>query len=1016
MIKLMKASAGTGKTYNLAKTYLSLLFKKDESGRMDPYAYRHILAVTFTNKATDEMKSRILDELHILATNPTGSKYYSSFVPSVFPDAPSVSKQAGVVLSNLLHDYGAFAISTIDRFFQQTLKAFSREIGQMASYQIELDKDSLVRESVDRLLDSLSEETPELLQWLSDSVASQLEEGKRYNLETSLQDMGKRLKSEQRRTMIEHFGIDEDKAVSRASLKKTEDAVKKIIKDFRKEVCDSAKVVTDALASAGVDPKETNRGWLAAVLNFDGSRGWPDKMPSASFLSNAMDFDKWFKKADQSRYECYRNELSRPVKAFADLFQGEKMKAYNTAMMLRNQIHDMGIAADLFREFNALLKEKNELCLDESNTLLKNIIDGSDAPFIYEKTGVRFDHFLLDEFQDTSRVQWDNFRPLLEESNSRQNENLIVGDIKQSIYRWRGSDWNLMAKDVPEQFPDVKVETLGVNFRSLPNIVKFNHEFFSWISRALKLEDIYSDVSAEANKKGDGSVRVIKFDSNATDDAQLGAVVSEIRRIVEAGAAFSDIAVLVRNNDDGVEISSRLIQEGIPVISDESLKVKSSSIVRRITALMERSVKPEDKFARYVAEHLGVSEVPKDSLSLVDLAEGLARGLMKTYPDSFRNESSYLMAFMDQVVDYVKLNGNSLAGFLERWKTADPAIGSPAGADAVRIMTIHKSKGLEFPYVIFPHAEKVSLFKNTPLWSHPTEGAPLFKDLDDNVYDVTMGQSAANTYFSESYANEVELQKVDNINVFYVALTRAIQGMTIITSLPKTLTGNDFGQLLVNFLDEDGANIGFSEETENVYDMGSLDKNAFDKAVEDKDEDIKPIESDYSSFELGNRLRCGSAFEDFFDDKGNTGYSASGRLKGITMHEILASVIRPSDLEKAVSSKKKAGLLNDAEAEEVLALLKDRISSVQKLGWFPDDAALVSNEESLVSANGDVCRPDRVVYDGKDGVTIIDYKFGQPKPSHNKQVAEYASLFRQMGYKNVKTALWYVMEENIIFA
>ena len=1013
MINLMKASAGTGKTYNLAKTYLTLLFQKDESGRTDPYAYRHILAVTFTNKATDEMKCRILKELHTLALEPASSAYYSSFVPAVFPDAEALRSSASVVLSNILHDYGAFAVSTIDRFFQQTLKAFSREIGQMASYQIDLNRDQLIKESVDRMLDSLSEETPELLDWLSECVSAQLEEGSRYNLDKILLNMGKRLKSEQRRAVIDRYGIDEKTAVSRLSLKKTAAALRKIVVDFRKGVADDAQRALSVFRDNGFDPHVTSRSWLDAIKKY--TDGKYCDQPSATFLANAFDYSKWFTKKDQNSMQGMESVLLEPVSRFASHFSGDGWMTYCTALRLRKNIHAMGVAADFFSEFNALLKEKNELCLDESNLLLKDIIDGSDAPFIYEKTGVRFDHFLLDEFQDTSRVQWDNFRPLLEESVSRQNDNLIVGDVKQSIYRFRNSDWKLMAYDVPESFSDLNMTTLEVNFRSRPNLVRFNHDFFSWLSGGLGLSELYKDVSSKANKEGEGFVKFMPIGPDSEEDAQENAVVDEIRRLKGEGADYGDITVLVRKNKFGISLSARLIEEGIPVISDESLTVKSSSIVRRIVSLMERTVQPEDAFTKYMAEHLGVVDAPQDSLSLVDFAETISRDLMKTYPDVFKKESAYLRAFMDRVVEYVKNNGNSLSGFLEMWKEDNSSIASPSGSDAVRVMTVHKSKGLEFRYVIFPYADAFCLFdsKNTSMWSHMSGESPVLKQLDDNVYDVAYSDKLEDTYFKDAYHEEIEQQKVDSINAFYVALTRASEGMTIITGLPKKPSGKDMGQLLNTWVEQEGANVGFKAE-DGAYVLGRLDADAF--AKKDQGDPAATMESDYPSFALGDRLKCGAQVEDFFDGEGNTGYSASERLKGIIMHEILASVIRPSDLDGAVDARVRDGILKESEAEEVRTLLRNRIESVMDKGWFPEDVTLVSNEESVVGTDGIVCRPDRVVYDGADGVTIIDYKFGKELPAHRAQVKEYADVFREMGFKNVKTALWYVMTENIIFA
>ena len=416
MIEIMKASAGSGKTFNLARKYITLLFKKQ-----DRYAYRHILAVTFTNKATDEMKRRIIKELYILACSPEKSGYLKYFMVDGLPEAAhdgidesdlvrelpgkpgqkitlkALSGSAGTLLCDILHDYSAFAVSTIDRFFQQTLKAFSREIGQFASYQVELDKNSLVAESVDRLLDALTESDTGLLKWLTDSVMEEMEAGGRYNLEKTLEAMACRLKSDEHRAMVEDLGIDEEKTYSKENLSSIRKACTGTIKDFTDSVKSAAEAALNVLQEAGIEPEKSNRGFMKALYGYQ-SVTVTERIdaPTDSFMTKAADCEQWFPKsrANACLPKVYP-ALEGPLNAFCSLF-GLPFKAYNTARILRNQLYSLGIAGELYKEFNALMKEKNVLSIDDSNTILKNIIDGSDAPFIYEKTGVRFENFLLD--------------------------------------------------------------------------------------------------------------------------------------------------------------------------------------------------------------------------------------------------------------------------------------------------------------------------------------------------------------------------------------------------------------------------------------------------------------------------------------------------------------------------------------------------------------------------------------------------------------------------------------------
>ncbi len=379
MIKILKASAGSGKTFALANYYLALLTER--------YAYRHILAVTFTNKATAEMKSRILKFL-----------------------ATSKDSRNQEMLRDILHDYSAFSVSTIDRFFQQTLKAFSREIGQFASYQVELDQKSLVAETVDRILDSLTEDDKGMLNWLSDSMMEQLEKGERPKLEKSLNDVANRLKSDEHRAVIEENGIDEEKAYSKESLTHMRKLMRSVISSYEKDMREAAAEVEKAFSDNGISPNDTSSGFIGKNLLkiTEVKPGEEIRDFTDTFKRDVSDFSKWFRKNDQPKYAGLEGALAPPVAKLLSIYR-KGSKAYRTAHILIKQIGGLGIASELRTEFQTLLKEKNVMSLDDSNVILKNIIDGADAPFIYEKLGTRYEHFLLDEFQDTSRVQWDNF-------------------------------------------------------------------------------------------------------------------------------------------------------------------------------------------------------------------------------------------------------------------------------------------------------------------------------------------------------------------------------------------------------------------------------------------------------------------------------------------------------------------------------------------------------------------------------------------------------------------------------
>ena len=1023
MIKILRASAGSGKTYSLAKTYIRLLLSNN-----DPYTYRHILAVTFTNKATDEMKSRILKELHLLATDPGKSSYESDFVPSLFPSSEALKERAGDILLRILHDYSAFSVSTIDRFFQQTLKAFSREIGQFASYQVELDKQALVSETVDRILDSLTEDDKNLLNWLSDNMMEQLEQGKRPNLEKGLNDMASRLKSDELRAVIEEYGIDEEKTYSKERLAYMRKLMRSVISNFEKEMAEAASDVEKAFSDNGLSTFDTYSSFMGKGLA---------KVPelTEAFRRRALNFGSWFKKDDQPRYAGLEGVLAKPAAKLVAIYENGS-KAYRTAKILVGQIGGLGIASELRTEFQNLLKEKNVLSIDDSNVILKNIIDGADAPFIYEKLGVRFEHFLLDEFQDTSRVQWDNFKPLIANSDSQGLENLLVGDVKQSIYRWRGSDWKLMAKDVAGQFPGAGQESLKGNWRSLRGLVGFNNDFFAYAAGRLDSKSGHGEdgmsVSSIYGKREDGvfesQVAMTKDPAEGLVEAifcgaddQEQHILQTIRKVMESGAHPGDITVLVRNNSEGSSVASFLMENGLNVISDDSLRLKSSPAVRKLVSLLSSVRNPEDTIGSFLAREAGFDAGDISYHSLTELCEQLVRILKDGEEgEALDSETLYLQSFMDYVQDHVATNGNSLDSFLKTWEDGDdPKVSSPADAGAIRVMTIHKSKGLEFPYVILPYSEKVGLYRAGCSWTVPdVEGTPL-EGLGKAAFDVSLSSTSAGTLFEEDYNKELLLQYIDNINTYYVALTRASKGMTIISDIgcspDKSMAG-----ILMEYLDNQDLLTGFSKEVKDSGELVIFRKGEmYDfSSMEREESPIGSRETGYPSFPLNGtssgsdgergRLRISSEALDYFTEEGEA--AASARHNGTVLHDILSRVRVPSDLEASTRLAVNSGDLEPSREREVLDLLSGRIAAHPE--WFPEEGAKILNETSLIDSDGREWRPDRVVIE--DGsVTLIDYKFGQKNPRYRSQVARYASIYRRLGYEKVTTALWYVSTDEV---
>ena len=995
MIQVLKASAGSGKTYALAREYLRLVL-----GDGRPDAYRHVLAVTFTNKATDEMKRRILKELHTLAVEPETSDYRNDFIPAVAANAEDLQKRAQVQLTGILNDYSSFAVSTIDRFFQQTLRAFSREIGQFSSYQVHLDRDALVAESVDRLLDSLTEEgDAALLDWLTRSVRDDLLESGKFSLERRLQEVAGSLQELPAEKIP--FGKEE--------LKRLREQCRDLCERYLRDVQAAAEACLNALNESGVDPADSNRGFLKGLYRYVPATH-PVEKPSDAFLTKAADPALWFAKSKAKLLDLLGGRLDNPLQAFLSCF-GEPYKAYVTAGIIRRQLYGLGLAAELRASFAEIQKEKNILSLDDSNTILKQIIDGTDTPFVYEKLGVRFEDFLLDEFQDTSEIQWENFRPLLHNSADQGKDSLVVGDVKQSIYRWRGSDWDLLEHRLQEEFCECRVSVLKGNYRTCSSIVGFNNAFFAFAAEQLDrvtasqgaIAALYADVAQEVrfSEPAPGSVEVC-----FTEDEQAE-ILQSLADLRGRGARWSHIAILVRGNAEGAAIASALVQEGIPVVSDDSLFVKASVTVRRLVSQLSLADAPPSgekaSAAAYLARSMAL-KMPERYHSLTDLAEALLREMRQAFPADFEAEIPYVQSFMDYLQDWVQGNGNNLNAFLRAWNEADPKIASPPGGDSVRIMTIHKSKGLEFPFVILPYAEKVGLYKASSRWCTPASGVDVLADAAQGVFRVSLDGRSAESFFAEDYERERKLQAVDNLNIFYVAFTRAKYGMKIISAPPSggILSGGDdwknLSELLYSYLGTTNYRTG------EVFDFSRLE-------AETASAGTLPVSYPSYPAEAGDRLRFSPEAADYFGPDGTYGIAASRRIRGNVLHGILARTALPQDLPGAVEAAVASGELPAADAADARAFLEERLLSVQERGWFSPEATH-RLETAVIGSDGIEYRPDRVVLFPDGRADIIDYKFGKPEKKYLSQLRAYMRQYQAMGY-SPSGYIWYLFSNEI---
>lgn len=1010
MITVKKASAGSGKTFALAEKYINMLMAAymatDESH--DRHAYKHILAVTFTNKATEEMKSRILEELYKVA-HP--EKETSNMK---VPQKPEV---AAAILSDILHDYSSFAVSTIDKFFQQTLRAFARELGHFNRYEVELDKNSLVDEAVDTILDELDasrEDDLKMIDFMVANLQEDMQEGKGYNVERALKDMGKQLKSASFATKMAAMGLNPAQAYSQDALLALRKDCSTVVASFLTGISERSERIAQWMTANGVDSSAFNGGFVKQMLKNAGVKSWDMfSAATAASVEKASDRNLWFAQKKQKDYAHLSDSFAGVIEPWLEFYNSNYPVAA-TAVKLRKCVYGLGVASRLFQAFDRIAKEKNVLCLEDSNELLFNIIDGSDAPFVYEKTGVRFKTFMLDEFQDTATTQWKNFEPLLRESEGHKGDgsddtfdNLVVGDVKQSIYRWRSSDWSLMDHQLEEDFSgQTRNKPLEHNWRSTKAVVDFNNALYPAISKTMdamvqtpsgshSIQDIYKDsfqYLAKPEKQAGGCVDVRFMEDK---EAQIAALVDKVKELCADGkVSYSDIAVLVRSNKNGSLVAHALGDAGINVVTEASLRVKASATVGRLVAMMSYVDNPVGKVSEYFLKQAGLLDVPEAYHSLCGLAETLYAKLLlnPALKADCEKEVMYVTSFMDAVMNFSRTNGDNLHAFLQWWDEQDVSVNATAGDGAVRIITIHKSKGLAFPYVIIPFIEDITIYNSTrtSMWATPQAKGTALEAYMDKLYYVPVSSSDSGTLFSQTYAVEAFNQALDAMNLLYVATTRAEYGMLLLAS-----PGKNMGKVLYDYAGRKDIHVG--EE--------------FSYTHKEKSRTAVDVPFSFPTCQLQDRLSIRPYAADFFLDEGNDFEHLSYLDKGIVMHDILSAVVVPTDLEKAVDEQIAQGALSAASKERVMKFLGSRIASRPE--FFPNFNVRVLNETTLLGPDGREHRPDRVLVYPDGSVTVVDYKFGSPKPEYEAQIALYADLFKSMGYTKVQAHLWYLYPNKI---
>ncbi len=1062
------ASAGSGKTTELAFRFLLKLFTSKGP------AYRKILAVTFTNKAAAEMKLKILDQLYFISKGEithTAEKLMGK-TGFTFDTLQAKSKE---ILFSILHDYSFVNIGTIDSFFQHVLRVFTKEIGLHHGYLIEIDHKYILSQAVADTVDDVADDES-LLKWLTRYALERIEEGKNWNIQADIGKLAEEIFRETFRLMTDE---EKSKLQDRNLLNNLIEDLKEIKKKFASELknriekCRSIldkHAVTDDMFFGG------SRGSISAFMR----KYLNENISLYEPLPNTLDrlFDDpplWTAKGKMT------GELNSALKdgfgeQFIDLLQfyNNNYVEANSASLILENIYILGILSDILKNVRNITSAENKFLLSDSGELLYRLIGSDQTPFIYEKAGNIFENFMIDEFQDTSVIQWNNFLPLILNSMANGHDNLIVGDVKQSIYRWRNGDWRIMY-NLEKQIDRRRItdKKLLTNYRSLKNIVEFNNSLFSVLPSVIEeshqikgdktnLSKLYIDACQKCPEGKEGGYIKIEFiksdDIKSFEEVVLEKLPSLIENLQDSGYRASDIGILVRFNSEGARVINSIIEYrskaddekkekyNYSIVSGDSLFLNKSHSVSFIIALFGYLLNPDDKISKAVMVRNYLMAIGKTELA-VDITNFL-ENIDKIFPQGWNEfinklkqksvyeaveniihffnlgvteeNCAFLSAFQNLVYEFSINNSSDIPSFIEWWTIygAEKSLSLSDYQDSIKVMTIHKAKGLEFKALIIPFISwHIGHGRENPIIWIRHEYEPL-----KNIGPVPVKYKKALQYsiFENDYYYETLYSNIDNLNLLYVAFTRPKEVLTgfcydgkettvaswvkqaflkIPEKTPEKIeTGNNYP--LLNLYEHYNKNDG-------VFIAGELPECKTKGILKDDSGVIST--SYYFVNDNIKSLRLRFHGENWFTSK-------EDRIQiklnyGKIMHEILASVITIKDIKVAVEKMVVDGRIGEEEGKDIIGRLADKVRNPLVSDWFnPENKVLT--EPEILTPGGAVYRPDRVIF-LKNKIILVDFKFGTEEKKHYEQVTLYRKLLQDMGYKNVEAFLWYV-DDNVI--
>ena len=1057
-LTVCKASAGSGKTFTLAVEYIKLLLE-------NPYAYEGILAVTFTNKATEEMKMRILSTLYALAAGLSDARRYMEALQKATGLAEEeIVHRSGKVLRLLLHNYHFFRVQTIDTFFQSVLRNLAKELQLSANLRVGLNNEQVVDQAVDNIIDTVAEDD-KLKRIVMGYMEEKMAEDKRWDVVGQIKTFGGNI-------FKEHFKQNRHELDSCFADEAFFDNYKKemygIIRNAEKLYENYSQQAQQILSNHGLsyeDFSSGNRGVMGYFIKLADGRYAAVDIVNKTVQGAIVDAEKWVAKKHPRReavLEVVKSELLPLMESIEETREHDATMVRSAKKTLQH-LNDMRLLRRIEDMAHTLNEASQRFMLSDTQSLLSDFIADDDSPFIFEKIGSRLEHVMIDEFQDTSTVQWRNFKTLLRECMSQGNSNLIVGDVKQSIYRFRSGDWKLL-NSIERQFGkgELDFQPKRTNFRSSRNVIEFNNAFFEHVAavevenvrqfsdeRADELQKAYADVKQEVPEgrclEGYVEVELLPKSELDTMNERVLAIIEEL---LDMGVEQRDIAILVRKNKVIPALAQCVEAEGrVRIVSDEAFRLDASKVLQAIISGMRLLIRPNDTLTQELLQRLCGGEIPQEfterrnellSMTLYDMAEALLKVLFPGERQAQTDaEGAYLTMFFDRLKDFCNETIPVVEDFLEVWDEELCRETIETGeSNGVRVLTIHKSKGLEFKHVIVPYCNwQFNPPQGSLIWVKPTV-AP-FSQMPIVPLECVSAASLKGTIYEEDGYEEQVQKIVDNLNLLYVALTRAGETLHVIgernardgnrsksimdaiARLPKVvkelpvviegLESNEeplrltYGDM--DFLTERRSTAAASPQ-KTAEEHEHKQKNVFT---------VTPTPITVSVRSMDNRVEYRQSndsrrfAEDAIDE---TDRQRMVRM-GMVMHQLFASVRTLDDVEPMITRMEYDGTLydEDMDREKLLTKLRSVFSNPQVKGWF-SDRWRVFNECNIINKEGEQ-RPDRVITDGKETI-VIDFKFGSEHRGYVEQVENYMRLLREMGMPGVKGYLWYVMRGKVV--